>query len=101
MRIVTLEEHFVSKHFMKTVGVNLGGMTALDLSREEVTDLGALRLKHMDESGIDMQVLSHTWPTWDAVPSTSRLTSRRTPMTSRQRPSPPIPIVSPPSLRYP
>ena len=67
MRTITLEEHFVSKRFLESAGVNLGGQGALDLSHSSVTDLGALRLKDMDESGIDLQVLSHVSPTYSPL----------------------------------
>ncbi|MEZ0091833.1 amidohydrolase family protein [Streptacidiphilus sp. EB129] len=68
MRVITLEEHFVSQRFLDTADVDLGGRHALDLSGSEVTDLGALRLKHMDEAGIDVQVLSHVVPTFTPLP---------------------------------
>jgi len=63
--IIALEEHYwdaeLAKHF-----------TGLEAGREgEATrrlhDLGALRLKEMDEAGIDIQVLSH------GAPSTQKL----------------------------
>jgi predicted TIM-barrel fold metal-dependent hydrolase len=67
MRTITLEEHFVSRRFIESAGVSLGGQRALDLSHAEVTDLGAVRLRDMDESGIDLQVLSHVLPTFSAL----------------------------------
>jgi predicted TIM-barrel fold metal-dependent hydrolase len=63
MRTITLEEHFVSKRFNETTEFNLGGPTGLELSGGELNDLGDLRLGHMDEAGIDLQVLSHVVPT--------------------------------------
>jgi predicted TIM-barrel fold metal-dependent hydrolase len=59
MRTITLEEHFVSRRFIDVVGVDLGAQHGVDLSSNEVTDLAELRLRDMDESGIDMQVISH------------------------------------------
>jgi predicted TIM-barrel fold metal-dependent hydrolase len=59
MRTITLEEHFVSRRFIDVAGIDLGAQRGLDLSSSEVTDLAELRLHHMDESGIDMQVISH------------------------------------------
>ena len=68
MRTITLEEHFVSRRFIDLAGIDLGAERALDLSSSEVTDLAELRLRHMDESGIDMQVISHVLPTFAAIP---------------------------------
>ena len=60
-RIIALEEHYldpqVTQHF-KVLGPE-GHVPAL---RERLFDLGALRLKEMDEAGIDLQVLSHGAP---------------------------------------
>src|SRR5579862_7987010 len=67
MRTITIEEHFVSRRFIESAGVNLGGQRALDLSHAAVTDLGSVRLKDMDESGIDVQVLSHVLPTFSPL----------------------------------
>ena len=69
MRTITLEEHFVSRRFTETTEFNLGGPTGLDLSGGELSDLGALRLKHMDEAGIDLQVISHVVPTVTPPPA--------------------------------
>ena len=63
MRTITLEEHLVSQSFLARAGYDLGGQRRLDLSGEQVTDLGEIRLKHMDEAEIDLQVISHVWPT--------------------------------------
>ncbi|GAA4683140.1 amidohydrolase family protein [Frondihabitans cladoniiphilus] len=68
MRTITLEEHFVSQRFLDTVGINLGGQRGVDLSGGELTDLADTRLRHMDASGIDMQVLSHVVPTFAPLP---------------------------------
>jgi uncharacterized protein len=57
-RTITLEEHFVSRRFIDS-GIDLGAQRGLDLASSEVTDLAELRLRDMDESGIDMQVISH------------------------------------------
>jgi hypothetical protein len=68
MRTITLEEHFHSQRFLQRVGANLGGQKRLNSASAEITDLGDLRLKDMDEGGIDLQVVSHTTPTYDALP---------------------------------
>jgi predicted TIM-barrel fold metal-dependent hydrolase len=61
--VIALEEHYwdaeVAKHFR-------GGDQPPGL-RRRLDDLGALRLKEMDEAGIDVQVLSH------GAPATQRL----------------------------
>ena len=65
-KIIALEEHFwdaeVAKHF-KVRGPEMNN----PLMQERLHDLGALRLKEMDEAGIDVQVLSH------GAPATQRL----------------------------
>src|SRR4051794_5654709 len=65
-RVIALEEHYldpeVAKHF-KVLGPE-GHVPAL---RERLFDLGALRIREMDEAGIDVQVLSH------GAPATQRL----------------------------
>jgi len=62
--VIALEEHYwdaeVSKHFESGEARNPELLKRLG-------DLGALRIKEMDEAGIDMQVLSH------AAPSTQRI----------------------------
>jgi predicted TIM-barrel fold metal-dependent hydrolase len=67
MRIITLEEHFVSQAFVESVGYGLGAQDAVDPSAPEITDIGELRLRHMDDSGIDMQVISHVVPTFNPI----------------------------------
>lgn len=61
IQVIALEEHYfdpeVTKHF------NEGGPEArLPALRERLFDVGAGRLKEMDEVGIDVQVLSHGAP---------------------------------------
>jgi 2,3-dihydroxybenzoate decarboxylase len=61
MRVVALEEHYwdaeLAGHF-KERGPEMRNPQML----ERLHDLGALRLKEMDEAGIDLQVLSHGAP---------------------------------------
>src|SRR6202171_438425 len=78
--VIAIEEHYwdpeLSKHF---TGPEAGRGNETD---ERLYDLGALRLKEMDEAGIDIQVLSHGAPsaqrlTGDgAVPLTQRVNDR-------------------------
>jgi 2,3-dihydroxybenzoate decarboxylase len=66
MKVVALEEHYwdaeVASHF-KERGPEMRNPQML----ERLHDLGARRLKEMDEAGIDLQVLSH------GAPATQRL----------------------------
>ena len=61
MKVVALEEHYwdaeVASHFKEQ-----GPETRNPKMLERLTDLGALRLKEMDDAGIDLQVLSHGAP---------------------------------------
>jgi 2,3-dihydroxybenzoate decarboxylase len=61
MKVVALEEHYwdaeVASHF-KERGPEMRNPQML----ERLHDLGALRLKEMDEAGIDLQILSHGAP---------------------------------------
>ena len=59
MRTITLEEHFVTRDFIKATNVYGEGMpTGLQAMRDKLLDVGEGRLASMDEAGIDMQVLS-------------------------------------------
>jgi 2,3-dihydroxybenzoate decarboxylase len=65
-RVIALEEHYfdpdVTKHFQA------GGPEArLPELRNRLFDVGELRIREMDEAGIDVQVLSH------AAPATQRM----------------------------
>jgi predicted TIM-barrel fold metal-dependent hydrolase len=64
MRTIALEEHFVSQQFIDATGIDMGGQTARNLDFDQAAELGSVRLGHMDDSGIDMQVISHVWPTF-------------------------------------
>src|SRR5687767_11722858 len=60
-RIIALEEHYwddeVATHFGAAVHQGHAGEL-----RERLFDLGELRLRAMDQAGIDVQVLSHGGP---------------------------------------
>jgi len=64
--IIAIEEHYwdpeLAKHFL---GIEAARGNETD---ERLYDLGALRLKEMDEAGVDMQVLSHGAPAAQKLP---------------------------------
>ena len=59
--IIALEEHYwdreVASHFTER-----GPEMKVPALHERLHDLGALRLKEMDEAGVDLQVISHGAP---------------------------------------
>jgi 2,3-dihydroxybenzoate decarboxylase len=67
-RVIALEEHYfdaeVAQHFQKS-----GPEARSAALRERLEDVGALRLKEMDEAGIDIQVLSHGAPATQRLPA--------------------------------
>ena len=66
--VIALEEHYWDQELAATFeGADV--IRGRELSRR-LFDLGELRIKEMDEAGIDMQVLSH------GAPSTQKLTGR-------------------------
>jgi len=57
-RVIALEEHYYDAEVASLfVGPDVSSAT-----RERLNDLGALRIREMDEAGIDVQVLSHGAP---------------------------------------
>ena len=56
--VIALEEHYLDPELSKFATWDDGS----DFIRRRLDDLGSLRLKEMDEGGIDLQVLSHTNP---------------------------------------
>ena len=65
--VIAIEEHYwdqeLAKHF---TGPEAGRGNETD---ERLNDLGSLRLKEMDEAGIDIQVLSHGAPSAQKLPA--------------------------------
>src|SRR5450759_857884 len=59
--VIALEEHYQDSEVKQHTG-SPGTGGALAGLEERLDDLGALRLREMDESGIDLQVLSHSIP---------------------------------------
>ena len=60
MRIVTLEEHFITQSFLKATASYALPNPQLEILRAKLLDLGPGRIAAMDEAGVDMQVLSLT-----------------------------------------
>jgi 2,3-dihydroxybenzoate decarboxylase len=73
--VIALEEHYwdadVAKHFD-------GAESRNPALRQRLDDLGALRIKEMDEAGIDVQVISH------GAPSTQRMDAATAVPTARR-----------------
>jgi predicted TIM-barrel fold metal-dependent hydrolase len=67
--IIAIEEHYWDAELTKTYqGLEAGRGGDID---KRLYDLGALRLKEMDEAGIDIQVLSHGAPSTQKLPADS------------------------------
>src|SRR5689334_12198619 len=64
--IIALEEHYHAPEVVEAMKGQMEGRRN-DFLRAKLDDLGAIRLKDMDEAGIDYQVLSH------GAPSTQRV----------------------------
>ena len=65
--VIAVEEHYWDAELAKTyVGLESGRPGP---QMERLFDLGALRLKEMDEAGIDMQVISHGAPSAQKLPA--------------------------------
>src|SRR3954469_2782654 len=58
--VIALEEHYLDPDIKATFGE--GDSTKAPPIAQRLDDLGALRLKEMDEAGIDVQVISHGAP---------------------------------------
>jgi predicted TIM-barrel fold metal-dependent hydrolase len=76
-RIITLEEHYTDRE----IEGGFGGLDANPLRKILATrlhDLGELRIKDMDEAGIDVQVISHAAPATQKLdPATAAEVTRR------------------------
>src|SRR5690348_18472776 len=64
MRTIAIEEHFLAKGFREAMQSNAssqaGGLKPMLTAERlvKLADLGSIRLKDMDRSGIDLQVIS-------------------------------------------
>ena len=86
--VIALEEHYYDPELAATFDGPEGRAPEI---RRRLDDLGELRLKEMDEAGIDVQVISH------GAPSTQRL-DPRPPCGWRATPTIASPRRSPPTL---
>ena len=67
--VIAVEEHYWDAELAKTyVGLESGRPGP---QMDRLFDLGALRLKEMDEVGIDVQVISHGAPSAQKLPAES------------------------------
>lgn len=75
MKIIALEEHFQTTAIKEAVEKLEPGQQArhhlafADTLSSRLADLGEGRLQHMDKTGIDVQVLSHTTPGTQTLPA--------------------------------
>jgi hypothetical protein len=73
--VIAIEEHYWDAELAKTyTGVEAGRPGPI---QERLYDLGALRLKEMDEAGIDIQVISHGAPSAQKLPASGAAASVR------------------------
>jgi len=76
MNVIALEEHYldpeVGRHFAEA-----GPEARVPALRDRLLDVADLRIKEMDEAGIDLQILSHT------APATQRLDAETGPKVAR------------------
>jgi predicted TIM-barrel fold metal-dependent hydrolase len=79
MKLITLEEHFELAEIKKAVARFLPGSQGgvYEPSTTRLEDLGAGRLKEMDDTGIDVQVLSHTAAGIPQIPATEAVALAR------------------------
>lgn len=74
MRIVTLEEHFVTQDFLKATSSSQPENPYMQALQSRLLDLGEGRIAAMDEGGVSVQVLSLAavgWENLDAATSTA------------------------------
>ena len=65
--VIAIEEHYWDEELEKTYVGSEAGRPGEQSKR--LHDLGALRIKEMDEAGIDIQVLSHGAPSAQKLPA--------------------------------
>ena len=82
MKLIAIEEHFLTNEIKNAWKGSLEDDPTLNLHLGEIEnrleDIGANRLNHMDESGVDVQVLSLTSPGLHNLGSNSIHLARQT-----------------------
>jgi 2,3-dihydroxybenzoate decarboxylase len=73
-RVIALEEHYLDAEIAKRLE---GAELRVKPLRERLDDLGALRIREMDEAGIDVQVLSQSAPGTHRLDAESAITLAR------------------------
>ena len=68
MEIITIEEHYWDKETSSHFGPS-DAMRGAPHIMERLFDYSALRIKEMDEAGIDVQVISHGAPSAQKLPA--------------------------------
>jgi 2,3-dihydroxybenzoate decarboxylase len=73
--VIAIEEHYWDRELAKTfTGIEAGREGP---QQERLYDLGALRLKEMDEAGVDIQVLSQGAPSTQKLPAETAVAMTR------------------------
>jgi len=67
--VIAIEEHYWDEELAKTYSGGEAGRPGEQFQR--LHDFDALRVKEMDEAGIDIQVISHGAPSTQKLPAAS------------------------------
>jgi 2,3-dihydroxybenzoate decarboxylase len=73
--VIAIEEHYWDEELVKTYTGSEAARPGLQMT--QLHDLGALRIKEMDEAGIDIQVLSHGAPSTQKLPAETAVAMTR------------------------
>jgi 2,3-dihydroxybenzoate decarboxylase len=73
--VIAIEEHYWDEELAKTFTGSEASRPGLQST--QLHDLGALRLKEMDDAGIDIQVLSHGAPSTQKLPADTAVVMTR------------------------
>lgn len=64
--VIAIEEHYWDAELMKVAGAGFASNPALE---QRLYDFDGIRLKEMDEAGVDIQVISHGAPSTQRLPA--------------------------------
>jgi predicted TIM-barrel fold metal-dependent hydrolase len=73
-RVIALEEHYFDAEVTRHFPAGAGAEARQGALRERLYDLAELRIREMDEAGIDVQVLSHGAPATQRLDAATALT---------------------------